>query len=342
MMKVSILIGVMALVQNTFSLRMMQQQQQKTQDRVLGAKHSGCVVFHAQHKSAGNTIVRTLTEEALEGYETESHNFKCDNAALSWSSLSCTTPESIQMPYIMAAGYAQTASDSGPFGHGKCPWLTMFREPVSRLVSALYYCKDQGGDPLCASQRLDATNATIEQWADHWGNFLFRELLLGGPLQAEVIPNGTSALKSQHPHDPVWYSWKIALGEGQMLESEAGKRNMRLVTKFLRGDGVPPLYDAIGVTTQWTRSMQLFDRVAPLHATWAELSGRHHTTHDSQHWKEDEERELQRARKNKHVLQAISADLKIYNEIVVPLLDNLIPMSEDQKTFLANQEPDLD
>jgi len=309
----------------------------------------GCVVFHAQHKSAGNTLVSTLESERLKGYEARSYNVRCDEHQLSIRSLSCIPPKFIQMPYIMTAGYAQTASESGPFGHGKCVWLTMFREPVSRLVSAFYYCKRIGADPLCASNRLDAKKATIEQWADHWGNFLFRELLLGGPLRGEAMPNGTSAqcnalcdAQSQNPQDHAWYIWKTALGEGQMLESEAGKRNMRLVTKFLRGDGVPPLYDAVGVTTQWAKSMQLFDRTAPLHAKWEELSKHHHTTHNSGLWKEEEENELQVARENTHVLQAIAADLKIYNEIVAPLLDNMIPMSEDQKTLLANLEPDLD
>jgi hypothetical protein len=35
-------------------------------------------------------------------------------------------------------------------------------------------------DPLCGS-RLDPNNATVHQWAEHWGNFLLRELMLYPP-----------------------------------------------------------------------------------------------------------------------------------------------------------------
>ena len=31
-------------------------------------------------------------------------------------------------------------------------------------------------DPLCANSVLSAANASLEQWAEHWGNFLLREL----------------------------------------------------------------------------------------------------------------------------------------------------------------------
>jgi hypothetical protein len=317
-----------------------------------------CVVFHALHKSAGRTLVATLTVEPLAGYPvgTQNTNVRCDEKQLFIARPSCPVPDTLKEPYIGTAGYAHTLSDGQDlFGHANCKYITMFREPISRLVSAYYYCNHGNpGDPLCGSNRLKAGSASIEEWADHWGNYLFRELLLYPPLRKEVMPNGTASCDAlcqvrgneSYQGDNFWYKWKIALGEGQDLKSAAGQRNMQLLKQHLLGsDGVQPFYDAVGITTQWENSMKLFDKVAPLHASWKPLSDKYHETHGSGEWVSEERSTLERAMTNQHVLKALEADLKIYNDIVIPLFKQAVMrngLSASLKLMPDQPEPNLD
>jgi len=75
-------------------------------------------------------------------------------------------------------GYSLSLAHEEKLPHSRCRWFTMVREPIDRLVSSYFHCKLNAMDPLCASSILNAKRATIEQWAEHWGNYLFRELML--------------------------------------------------------------------------------------------------------------------------------------------------------------------
>ncbi|CAN0469810.1 unnamed protein product, partial [Scytosiphon promiscuus] len=57
----------------------------------------------------------------------------------------------------------------------KCQWFTLFRHPVSRMVSAYYYCKEAPSDTACASEILNARDVDLVTFAKHWGNFALRQ-----------------------------------------------------------------------------------------------------------------------------------------------------------------------
>ena len=99
-----------------------------------------------------------------------------------------------------------------------CTYVTMFREPKRRLVSAFIYCiYKQPRDQCCGWNRLledqhydkqsEATkfrmraNASIVDFARFWGNFGFRQFLIND--EALDYPNffQTAAM-----HWPAWHS----------------------------------------------------------------------------------------------------------------------------------------
>jgi len=99
-----------------------------------------------------------------------------------------------------------------------CSYITMFRDPKERLVSAFIYCiykqpRDQccGWNRMLQSQNYDRlserdkfkarVNSSIKDFARHWGNFGFRQFLINDDaINYEKIV-GTPALLW-----PAWYS----------------------------------------------------------------------------------------------------------------------------------------
>ncbi|XP_041472495.1 uncharacterized protein LOC121421761 [Lytechinus variegatus] len=54
-----------------------------------------------------------------------------------------------------------------------CSYITMVREPVSRLVSIYLFCKQTNATQCSPS----SVNVSLDAWALHWGSFLFRSLI---------------------------------------------------------------------------------------------------------------------------------------------------------------------
>lgn len=50
----------------------------------------------------------------------------------------------------------------------ECRWFTTFRHPVSRLVSAYFFCQKMPEGPLCASRIVKAKDITLLEFARHW------------------------------------------------------------------------------------------------------------------------------------------------------------------------------
>ncbi|CAN0360985.1 unnamed protein product, partial [Scytosiphon promiscuus] len=45
------------------------------------------------------------------------------------------------------------------------------RSPVSRVVSAYFYCKQARTDQLCGGRIVDARKVDLLTFAEHWGNY---------------------------------------------------------------------------------------------------------------------------------------------------------------------------
>lgn len=59
-----------------------------------------------------------------------------------------------------------------------CAFFTLFRDPFARLVSSWHFCRASRSDALCGSSALDARNATLPKWAEHWSAFGVTQLAL--------------------------------------------------------------------------------------------------------------------------------------------------------------------
>lgn len=70
--------------------------------------------------------------------------------------------------------WATTSDGEGP----TCGFYTLFRHPVSRMVSAYFYCQTYVRDPLCASMIMRAVDVDLLTFAEHWSNFAVRQFAL--------------------------------------------------------------------------------------------------------------------------------------------------------------------
>lgn len=288
-----------------------------------------CAVWHSQHKSAGHIgeamfrhhpLNNTVPEgSGLHGWDI----FSCDQQTWDCVNNMCVHEQPFNAPFRVAmqgyTGVLVGSKEWGRPGDGKCVWATMSREPVSRLVSAFFYCQyGSGFDPLCGRTVLHAKNATIQEWAQHWGNFLFRELLLNTDMRqfAEKQPDF-------HPENyscrhEAWLSWKYQLNGGDDPRTESGKSNLMELRKHMTGRA-SPLYDIHGVVEMWEETMTLFDEIMPMAgASWVHDASGIDDSHGSGAWKAEEVRVLQAARADPVILAELAADIELYNHVILP------------------------
>lgn len=304
-----------------------------------GAPYEKCVVFHSQHKSAGMMVENNLFWipqngsglTAREWHATRDCKLRCDMETWDCEAQSC----SAQVDYSCQSGGSGTriayrgytpvlsgTADWGSPGDGKCTWLTMSRDPVARLVSSYTYCKNfWNKDPLCGYERLDAQTASLQDWAYHWGNYLFRELLWHPELHKLATSRKTCSQDgydcNRRPKDSPWVQFKDQLDGGDDPHTEDGALNLQAVKEALTSKN-KPLYDAVGVVEMWNESMALFDEWMPLEGTSWIAAGLLKADHHSGDWADEERENLHKARQDPEVLRALSADIELYNEIILP------------------------
>lgn len=301
-----------------------------------------CIVFHSQHKSAGHTIEMLsgwiplkgtgVSQELWKTQRTGHCKFPCDQETWDCEKQTCIEDKhnyeyecDRDSQYVTFSGYVQTLAGQkkwGRAGDGPCAWTTMSREPVSRLVSALFYCKNQWSkDPLCGLHRLDAKKATLHQWADHWGNFLFRELLWHPELRKLAESRREFNNHQFDCWDEPWVQYKDQLAGGDDVRTPSGKKNFQAVKDHLLGrNNAAPLYDVYGVMEMWNETMAAFDHVMPLESphTWVHAAAQAHSFHGSEEWHDEEKAMLEEARQDPYVLAALAGDIQLYNDVVVP------------------------
>ena len=78
---------------------------------------------------------------------------------------------------VMAGGYPEALRRS-PSVEASCRFFTMFRHPISRMVSAYFYCQVYPADVACASEIVHARDVDLLTFAKHWSNFAVRQFAL--------------------------------------------------------------------------------------------------------------------------------------------------------------------
>ena len=121
---------------------------------------------------------------------------------------------------VIAGGYPEALRQSSAVDE-QCQWFTLFRHPISRMVSAYYYCKELPGDTACASEVLNARDVDLVAFAKHWGNFAMRQFALSlVPVDDVLEYSRTDAARDRLPPEfegiekvAGWYLLKMYLDE---------------------------------------------------------------------------------------------------------------------------------
>ena len=276
------------------------------------------------HKAAGATFHRIFTHvvvHTLHGFERA-----CDEMEWDWKAKRCAAGGALDKdaaqtrPRLLSKGHALSMAASTPWLRPACKWITVAREPVARLVSAFFFCRSSAAnrrDPLCGSSHFQYTNSTVLHFAQHWGNFAFRELLLHPRLR------GTAATGTAfRPASPVWWAWKRAVGDAENLWTPEGRVAFE-TTRHVLDDGT--LFDTVGLLERFNDTCRLLDRLYPLPpavaTSYATLASRFANSHGSARYAVEEHSARDAARGDPAVRALVATDLQLYWEVLTPLFE---------------------
>ena len=137
-----------------------------------------------------------------------------------------------------------------------CQKFTVFRNPVSRMVSAYYYCKVRGTDSLCATEVMSARDVDLLTFAKHWGNFAMRQFIIKNVSYDDVLQYSNS--NGIQYNAKSWYKLKKYMESTQMSGSG--------IHEMVMYDMIQPVQDlisekyVIGILEDFNTTMSLFDK----------------------------------------------------------------------------------
>lgn len=163
----------------------------------MGDEREPCWVLNHMNKSGGQTIKFMLLKWLEERRVTVG---LFDSAE--WKNGTAYARKFLDYNFEMTWGaYAEGLRSQGVRPH--CKWFTIFRHPVSRLVSAFYFCQTRVTDPLCAANVMRADEVDIYAFAEHWTNFGLRQFAHAFISSDAVM---SSRMARQCPDCPGWYA----------------------------------------------------------------------------------------------------------------------------------------
>lgn len=329
--------------------------------RMAAAGCDRCIVFMHVHKGGGTTMLGALATDqhtACGGlYYCNWRNFDSSGCLLPharhnqssrslqalWISRQPPPQWEVERQEHLRArlyfgGYvAALFGPRSPSSQRGCMRVAIFREPYSRLASAITYCQhgltvdevpawrpvQHGGDELCGGMR----NGSVEEWARHFGSWMFRQLALQ-PSILHMLSRGRGSVGDagrasaqrvgEDPQLPsVWIRVKqeIAANDYDRVRTHAASAALHRVEKSLMSGS---LLDVVGIFEQWDRTMALLDAALPLSGgrRWADAARQHTNRHGSSAWKRRSAARLADARRSAVVARLLEADLRVYAAVV--------------------------
>ncbi|CAM9612169.1 unnamed protein product, partial [Laminaria digitata] len=225
---------------------------------------------------------------------------------------------------VIGGGYTESLRRSGAIGD-KCKWFTVFRHPMTRMISAYNYCRYKG-DQLCANNIVDAKGVDLTTFAKHWGNYAMRQFVLGLLSIDDVLEySHTDAVDATLPHKgkksrPTsgWYLVKLYL-EYLNLPSktedipESGLYAMLQPVQDLLRDH----YSAIGILEDYNTTLSLFNTALDMPGVdWHEMFGNMGQARVGKVSKEEKEAMLAEALTNSEIKKYMQLDLLLYDHAV--------------------------
>lgn len=234
----------------------------------LGTITDKCWIFMHLQKSGGSTIKGILRDSWSPRYAVyDSGNWKEGEQFLGrfgkvlaggrqWNVVTGGYPEALRR---------SLAADV------RCDWFTLFRHPVSRMVSAYYYCKQTPKDKACASEVVNANEVDLVAFAKHWGNFAMRQLSLSLVSADDVMEFSRSdkaremlpASVRKVSNLPGWYLLKMYLDDRASSSKYGHAQNIPDVAMYEMMNPVQDLlrdkYAAVGILEEFNTTLSLFN-----------------------------------------------------------------------------------
>lgn len=156
---------------------------------------------------------------------------------------------------VMVGAYTEALRRSDVFNN-KCQTFTVFRDPISRLVSAYFYCKYRGTDSLCAKEIMNANDVDLMTFAKHWGNFNMRSFIFSSVSYDDV--EEYSEDNGILPDAKSWYKYKRYMEDPYTMnglsETEYMYEMLPSVKSMLKENYI------VGILEDFNTTMSLFDK----------------------------------------------------------------------------------
>ena len=161
---------------------------------------------------------------------------------------------------VIAGGYVESLRRMSSVG-SKCRWFTVFRHPITRMVSAYQYCRKTPWDQLCADHVLDARDVDLATFAKHWGNYAMRQFVLSFVSIDDVMKYAHADADDEAGKDPPGWYWVRMYLEDQTQDlnnediPETGMYAMLQPVQDLLRDH----YSAVGILEEYNATLSLFN-----------------------------------------------------------------------------------
>lgn len=218
---------------------------------------------------------------------------------------------------VAVGGYAEALRPST----GKsCKWFTVFRHPISRMVSAYFYCRKSKGDQLCAKHARRAEDMTLVEFAEHWGNFGVRQFALSSVEVDEVyefVRNGGVVLENDNAMDlPGWYLVKKFLDHKGHLQGGDESTVLFGMLQEIR-DSLHEDFAVVGILEKFEETLELFNNELKMpHLDWKANFRKTGIRNVDSVFLTEKEQALELAWTNSEIKSYINVDLLLYEHAV--------------------------
>ena len=213
-------------------------------------------------------------------------------------------------------GSPQLSSHCGP--RGNCTLVTMFRDPVERLVSSYMYCRNPGvpNDVLCLTHVCSARRHSLAEWAEHWGRFGLWQLTRSADDVSAWCRGGEANHTCCSKRSPRRGVRQLGIWQIQKRFWTAQSHlRVREVAEEV-GRSIEGMFTAVGLLENYSSSVELLGAAmgVPLHLYLRRHAAAMTNTHGRRtaHHSEEKLRLLRQARSDARIQAALAEDATIY------------------------------
>ena len=224
---------------------------------------------------------------------------------------------------VVGGGYVEALRRSSDVD-SQCKWFTVFRHPISRLVSAYYFCKVSRS---CASQLLDAKYVDLVTFAKHWGNYAVRQFVLSFVSIDHVLEySKTDAVKQRMPQTvkspsaiPGWFFVKLYLEDHTQAPINEGLPDGALHTMLQPvQDLLRDKYSAVGILEEYNTTLSVFNAALDMPGVdWHEAFQTVGHVNVNSKYQDEKTATLAEAWTNSEIKKYVQLDLLLYEHAVV-------------------------